>query len=124
MKTVIFTSTLLLNALLYAQAPSQNPQLNAISPSGTAKKEGLMQNSLDSWLENDWEPTQEKLDKKEKAHSSASAKPLEHNATQEEDPFKMQTYVDKWKRYNKEKENEPKSPSHVEKINALPAIGK
>jgi hypothetical protein len=125
MKTIIFISTMLLNALLCAQTPSQNPQLNAISPSGTSKKsEGFMQNSLDTWLQNDWEPTQEKLDSEEKVLSTSIEKPLELNATQEESPFKLQTYVDKWKRYNKEREKAPKSPSHVEKINALPAIGK
>lgn len=125
MKTVIFTAIVLLNALLYAQTPSQNPELNTISPSGTSQKsEGFMQHSLDTWLHNDWEPTQKKADNDEKMHSSSSAKSLEHNTTQEEDPFKLQTYVDKWKRYHKEKEKEPKSPSHVEKINALPAIGK
>lgn len=50
--------------------------------------------------------------------------PLDEDNT----PFTLQKYVDKWKSYleKKEKMNEgkPKEPSHVEKMNSLPVIGK
>jgi len=46
----------------------------------------------------------------------------------DEKPFTLQKYVDKWKVYNenKEKMNEgkPKEPSTIDKIQAMPVIGK
>lgn len=48
--------------------------------------------------------------------------------TEDNEPFTLQKYVDKWKDYldKKEKMNEgmPKEPSHAEMISHLPAIGK
>lgn len=43
--------------------------------------------------------------------------------TADDEPFTLQKYVDKWKAYN---DNKPASqePSHTEKLNSLPAIGK
>jgi len=43
--------------------------------------------------------------------------------TADDEPFTLQKYVDKWKAYN---DNKPASqePSHTEKVNSLPAIGK
>lgn len=50
--------------------------------------------------------------------------PLDEDNT----PFTLQKYADKWKSYleKKEKMNEgkPKEPSHIEKINGMPVIGK
>jgi hypothetical protein len=108
----IFTLGLCSIALM-AQPPSQNSALNAISPDSNYKhKNTKMQNSLDSWLEDEWKPTQEKEEKVTKNEKK------EDNSS-----FKLQNYVDKWSAYNKEKEKEPKKESHLDKINSLPVIG-
>ncbi len=116
MKSILLSSTLVFT--LFAQAPSQNSALKSISPSGSQKNTpSAIQNSLDSWLRDDWEPAQKKNQEKEK---SLHVKEKEKNSSS----FKLQSYVNKWEKYNKEKASEPKKPSHVEMINSLPAIGK
>ena len=154
--------------------PSQNSNLQAISPSTTAASEGgAMQRSLDNWLKEEWNPlmaseptenTKRQSDgtiittKTEPTTMSVTAQTADGkniekmtNATQittttqapdgsvttkteivplDEDntPFTLQKYVDKWKVYheNKAKMNEgkPKEPSHIEKMKSLPVIGK
>jgi len=79
-------------------------------------QKGAMQKSLDSWLENEWEPTfeddvnQTKLDK------------------EAEDRFTIQHYIDKVDKYmdkkEAEKEGQPYEPAHYEKMKELPVIGK
>ena len=98
---------------LMAKPPSQNRALNSISPSNNAEKKGTLQNSLDSWLKDDWEPTQKET-KKESLHVKED----------DNSSFKLQNYVDKWKRYSEKKASKPKKPSHVEMINSLPVIGR
>ncbi|MEA1919434.1 MAG: hypothetical protein U9N52_06290 [Campylobacterota bacterium] len=118
MKNLIYTSLLLANTLLFAQTPSQNSQLNAVSPSKASQKsDAYLQKSLDSWFQEDWEPAQKK---------SASEKEALHVKKKEsnESHFKLQNYVKKWEDYNKQKASEPKKASHVEMLNTLPAIGK
>jgi len=112
MKSIFF---ILLFSTLLAKPPSQNATLNAISPDNNNKKHGTLQNSLDNWLQNDWEPTQKKIEEKK----STPKKSQESNES-----FKLQTYVDRWEAYNKEKTKEPKKASHVEKLKTLPVIGK
>ena len=105
-------SLLIASALiLIAKPPSQNSALNAVSPSGTHAN-GSMQNAFDDWLKDDWEPTQKKIQEKEKKKESNSSR------------FKLQNYVDKWEKYNKEKALEPKKASHKEMLDTLPVIGK
>jgi len=154
--------------------PSQNTNLQAVSPSTTAASEGgIMQRSLDSWLKEEWNPmmaseptvnTKQQSDgtvittKTEPTKMSVSTQTSDGktvqkmtNATQitttmkapdgtvttktevvplDEDntPFTLQKYADKWKSYleKKEKMNEgkPKEPSHIEKMNSMPVIGK
>ena len=106
---------------LLAQVPSQNRALNSISPNFTIKKHDTnLQKSLDTWLKDDWEPTQKKIDSDKKAlQEKEKEKEKDNNSS-----FKLQTYVDKWSEYNKEKAKEPKKASHIEMLNALPAIGK
>ncbi|HEX5329975.1 hypothetical protein [Sulfuricurvum sp.] len=154
--------------------PSQNTNLQAISPSGTASSEGgAMQRSLDRWLKEEWNPlmasqatenTKQQSDgtvvttkteptKMSVTTQTADGKTLEKttSATQittttkapdgsvttktevvplDEDntPFTLQKYVDKWKDYlgKKEKMNEgqPKEPANWEKLQKLPGIGK
>lgn len=154
--------------------PSQNSNLQAISPSTTAASQGgAMQRSLDSWLKEEWNPrmaseptenTKKESDgtvvttKTEPTKISVSTqtsdgKTVEKvtNATQittttkapdgsvttkteivplDEDntPFTLQKYVDKWKVYNekkeKMKEGKEKEPANWEKLQKLPGIGK
>jgi hypothetical protein len=154
--------------------PSQNTNLQAISPSTTAAREGgVMQRSLDNWLKEEWNPlmateSTEKVKqqndgtvvttKTEPTKMSVSTQTSDGkmvqkmtNATQittttkapdgtvtttteivplDEDntPFTLQKYVDKWNSYLKKKEKmnegKPKEPSHIDIINSLPIIGK
>ncbi len=106
-------------------APSQNPSLQEVSPSTTATSEGgVMQRSLDAWLKEEWTPLT--------APAAAPATPAERpdtngSAAEEEPPFTLQHYIDKWKIYHenqdKRKEGEPETPSHAETIGTLPVIG-
>lgn len=121
-------------------APSQNPSLQAISPSTTATTEGgYMQRGLDAWLKEEWTPlTQPSSSAIVPVPSSPSAVSGTSPATsaaapvtpvpEDTTPFTLQKYVDKWKVYqeNKTKLNEgkPKEASHVQQMEALPVIGK
>ncbi|HEX5711021.1 MAG TPA: hypothetical protein VFX68_06705 [Sulfuricurvum sp.] len=133
-------------------APSQNTSLNAVSPSGTATSEGgAMQRSLDGWLKEEWTPMtapkvttttapdgttiQTKTDATEivttttapdgKVLTTTTAAVV---APEDETPFTLQKYADKWKVYheNKAKMNEgkPQEVSNVQKLESLPVIGK
>ena len=99
-------------------APSQNPSLNAISPSVTAtsKSDGAMQKNLDTWTEEEWTP-------KTEGNSTVQETREDDNSS-----FTLQKYVDKAGVYLDEKEKEeagkPKRPSHVEKMESMPVIGK
>ena len=115
-------------------APSQNPSLHAVSPSTTAASEGgSMQRSLDSWLKEEWSPmtktapvttTTTMPDGKVVTETKMVTLP----EPEDNEPFTLQKYADKWKVYhdNKEKMNEgkPKEPSNVDLMNSLPVIGK
>jgi len=134
--------------------PSQNPTLGAISPSTTAASSGgVMQNTLDGWLKEDWTPatapapvvttttapdgtvvTTKTEDAKIVTTTTApdgtvvtttAPAPAEPEDTT---PFTLQKYVDKWKVYNDNKakmnEGKPKEPSHIEMIESMPIIGK
>ncbi|WP_345992415.1 hypothetical protein [Sulfurimonas sp. HSL-1716] len=91
--------------------PSQNKELNAVSPTHQNKKDGVMQKSLDAWIEKEWTPT---VDKNE------TIKKMDENESRN---FTLQEYVDKVGAYIK---NKPKSnePSMKEKMDKLPVIGK
>jgi hypothetical protein len=120
-------------------APSQNSALNNISKSSAAKeKKGAMQNTLDNWLHDTWEPTVskdpeiqkkymkkvEKTSTKEKSHNSDSQNISKTNYVEKEDkPFTLQEYVDKAKAYMKAKPNDYEH-SNVKKVESLPVIGK
>jgi len=114
--------------------PSQNTDLQAISPSTTAASEGgAMQRSLDSWLKEEWTPmstTAPAVKTTATASDGTVVTTTEQVLVEPEDqtPFTLQKYADKWKVYheNKAKMNEgkPKEPSNIEKISNLPVIGK
>lgn len=90
--------------------PTQNKELNAISPTNQDKKDGAMQKSLDNWYEKEWTPSIEK---------NETIKKMDENKSRN---FTLQEYVDKAGTYIK---NKPKSdePSMKEKMDAIPAIG-
>ena len=98
--------------------PSQNPALNAVSPSVTATSEGegIMQKKLDPWVEEEWSATVEK---------NSTIKELNED---EDRPFTIQEYVDKAGVYLNEKEKQKaegsQKPSHVQEMEHMPAIGK
>lgn len=116
--------------------PSQNPTLNALSPSTTAASEGgVMQHNLDGWLKEEWTPmTAEPSAKTTKTITSTApdgtvvTTTVETAPEPEEGPITMQKFVDKWKTYHenqaKMNEGKPKEASHSEKIEELPVIGK
>lgn len=92
-------------------APSQNNELNRVSPMPVATSEGgAMQKSLDEWTEKEWTPTVEK-DEKIKSMNEDEGR-----------PFTLQEYIDKAEVYMA---NKPKSdtPSHAEALEQLPVIG-
>jgi hypothetical protein len=93
-------------------APSQNSELNRVSPMPVATSEGgVMQKNIDKWTEEEWTPTVEK---------NATIKAMNEDKDR---PFTLQEYVDKASVYL---ENKPKSgkPSHAEELEKLPVIGK
>jgi len=120
--------------------PSQNSALNSISPSSTSsndhKEPGYLQKSTDEWFEKEWEPlTEGNTSSVQEANSTTTdlnnSMNVEQNKTRTSDDINstgLQYYVDKAGIYleNKEKRdaNKTKTPSHTEKINAMPGIGK
>ena len=116
-------------------APSQNKALNSISPSTTAgddhEEYRYMQQNTNAWIKDEWEPLTESnttTNEEKKVEELSSAN--EHDLSSDDDnsSYTLQRYVDKAGLYleNKEKRdaNKTKAPSHVDKINAMPGIGK
>lgn len=114
--------------------PSQNKNLNVVSPSITSESEdGPMQRALDRWLKEEWTPlTQDQKVTTTKTMPDGKIiveeKIVEVPKTDSNETFKLQNFVDKWKVYqeNKEKMNagKPKDPSHIDMLNRMPLIGK
>ena len=110
-------------------SPSQNNELSNITNSNKTLKNGYMQNSLNSWLKNDWEPTIHIKEKKEiQENTPVIVKEdviIEKNikVKKESDSFTLQKYVDKASIYMKANETD-KNNAHYKKIGSLPAIGK
>lgn len=111
--------------------PSQNSNLQAVSPSGTAEAEkGAMQRALDNWLKEEWTPMTTATVKTTKSPdgkvvtttAAAVAEPADETS------FTLQKYADKWKIYHeneaKMKEGNPKDPSHIDYLDRIPVIGK
>ena len=130
--------------------PSQNEALNKVSGTKT-KKPGAMQNALDNWLKNEWNPSTSDSDTPtadtkvkvvENEDGSAKLVKIESGETlkeiskeevtrqkevkskyQDDDrPFTLQEYVDKAAVYNASHPTDD-SNSHVKKMNTLPVIG-
>jgi len=148
--------TLTLSTLVFMSAcggttgptPTKNSALNSVSPTSATKKGGLMQHSLDNWLENDWTPTVEKdltirkkymkPQKKEIVSKSNTLESRTQDAVESVSPskkqevtyvedkdkdFTLQEYVDKASAYMKAHEGDH-TESQVEKMSSMPVIGK
>ncbi len=129
--------------------PSQNEAVNKVAGTKT-KKPGAMQNALDNWLNNEWNPSTSNSDKptantkvKVVENKDGSAKLIEIKSGetlkeiskeevirqkevkakyQDKDrAFTLQEYVDKAAVYNSS--HIDKGDSHTKKINSLPVIG-
>ncbi|MDD5051933.1 MAG: hypothetical protein PHO27_04260 [Sulfuricurvum sp.] len=115
--------------------PSQNSSLGAVSPSTTASgKGGMIQHSLDNWLRDEWTPatsssatapTTAQNSVKEAQNPSTTSTEAKIEEPEDKGPFTLQKYVDKWKAYheNQTKKMNGEVPT-IEKVNALPVIGK
>ena len=120
--------------------PSQNSALQSISPSITATDDHAeyryIQQNTNEWLEKEWDPlTETNASSVENGnsfsnnmHKSDSNKTNESLTNEGNTSSGLQYYVDKAGIYldNKEKRdaNKTKEPSHVDKVNAMPGIGK
>ena len=123
--------------------PSQNKALNSISPSSTASDEHeehrYLQKSTNAWIKNEWEPltdsntsTSKEPNQTDQTNNMATKSALtDSNTSISSDDINstgLQYYVDKVDIYmeNKKKRdaNKTEEPSHVDKINAMPGIGK
>ena len=129
MKKIINISILLIVSSLYIgcqdvsnPSPTQNEALNGVSNSNANKKnKGIMQNSLDSWLKEDWEKNTKGYDENQtKTEEVLVSK--DKNTKKDEKGF-LQYYVDKAFYYNKHK-SKKEEKSHAKELEKLPVIGK
>ncbi len=120
--------------------PSQNKALNSISPSSGANdkhaEDRYLQKSTDRWLQEDWIPltkSNTSVTQTTKNNNTDTNTTLnnENNKTRTSNDINstgLQYYVDKAGIYMENKKrrdaNKTKPPSHTEKINAMPGIGK
>jgi hypothetical protein len=119
--------------------PSQNSTLQSISPSKTAgddhEEYRYMQKNTNEWIENEWEPLTEgnatvtKNGEDNNTDTKSVTVSNEEEVTGDDNSSTgLQYYVDKAGVYleNKKKRdaNVTKQPSHVDKVNAMPGIGK
>ncbi|MBU1658661.1 hypothetical protein KKG72_06365 [bacterium] len=109
--SLIFLVPFVLSSSEDTISPSENKALKNITNTKKEEKKGTLQNKLDGWLNNDWTPTVEK------------DKTIKEKYQDKTRDFTLQEYVDKTEVYIKES-NSGKEPSHHEKINSLPVIGK
>ena len=128
-------------------APSQNDALNKISNSKGKEKSSYMQQGLDTWLEEEWEPavekdkeiqnkymekvqgvapkitTKEELEKNSTSNLSKKVQTEEKYVEKTNKPFTLQEYVDKAAAYNKQRQKKDLEDSHSEKMKKMPVIG-
>jgi len=131
--------------------PSQNEALNSIAGK-KEKKSGYMQQALDNWLKNEWEPvvagteaptgdTKVKIIENEdgsaklvesetgvvlkelSAEQVERQKEVQSKYKEEDRPFTLQEYVDKMSVYTTTHTTDEEN-SHVNKISSMPVIGK
>lgn len=131
--------------------PSQNQALNSVAGK-KEKQSGYMQQALDNWLKNEWEPvvtgaeaptgeTRVKLVPNEDGSAKLvesetgvvlkelsieqveKQKEVQSKYKQEDRAFTLQEYVDKMSVYNSTHVTDEEN-SHVNKISSMPVIGK
>jgi len=131
-------------------SPSQNKALNTLAGK-KEKKPSFMQNSLDNWLKNEWNPTVSnakapKGETKVKIISNEDGtaklidvktdivlkemtkkqvtkqKEIQEKYKEEDRNFTLQEYIDKMAVYNSTDISDEKN-SHVNKMNNMPVIG-
>ena len=112
-----------------SKSPSSNSALNAVSPN--THKHGYLQNSYDRWEKEEWEPAMADEHHPstpapvEKTPETVPVTTPESSVQKDDNNFTLQHFYDKWNRYleKEEKERDP-TPSHVERLDTMPAIGK
>ena len=92
-------------------SPSENSALNNISNSGKKEKKGFLQNSLDSFIEEDWTPT-----------LNENKEIQEKYEEEEEKSFTLQEFVDKSEAYLDAHPSDHEN-SNVHKLESMPVIG-
>lgn len=97
-------------------SPADNAAINTVSPARN-QGGGALQKSFDTWEEEEWIPA---MEAREANNSRTAASPEEES----NDTWGLQPYAEKLKHYNKLKAQEESGPSHVEKVNGMPVIGK
>jgi hypothetical protein len=129
--SLVISSLLLVGCATNATlSPSQNSSLQAVSPNTSANSEGgAMQRSLDTWLKEEWTPlTTPKAAETKRGEVKNTEEPSTASIIEDEKPFTLQSFADKWKVYHENKakinEGKPKEASHIDAVNALPVIGK
>ena len=92
-----------------------------------------MQRSLDGWLKEEWTPMTKTVPVETKTTAPdgtvvTTTTMVEVPEPEDNDPFTLQKYADKWKVYHENKakmmEGKPKEPSNIDFVNSLPVIGK
>ena len=73
------------------------------------EKKGWLQEHLDNWLEEEWNPTTKKVEEK-------------YHKDENQSSFTLQEYVDKAVVYCKK--HPDTNDSHIEQLNQLPVIGR
>ena len=120
--------------------PSQNNALNSISPSGPSNNKHAehryIQKGTNAWIKNEWEPLTESntssisktTNTDEDVNQSSKVAYKKTRTSNDINSTGLQYYVDKAEIYveNRDKRdvNKTKTPSHAEKMNAMPGIGK
>jgi len=132
--------------------PSQNKALNSVAGKTEKKKSGYMQQALDNWLKNEWEPVvagteaptgDTKVEiipnedgsaklvetdtgvvlKELSVEQVKKQKEVQSKYKEEDRPFTLQEYVDKMSVYNATHTTDEEN-SHTNKLNSMPVIGK
>ena len=131
--------------------PSQNEALNSVAGK-KEKKSGYMQQALDNWLKNEWEPivagteaptgdTKVEIIPNEDGSAKLvetdtgvvlkelsveqvkKQKEVQSKYKEEDRPFTLQEYVDKMSVYNATHSTDEEN-SHTNKLSSMPVIGK
>jgi hypothetical protein len=104
-------------------SPTQNSVLNTVSNSSAQKKRsGFLQEEVDSWLHNT--PKEEVSKKEEKQHIvKESHKEVNVKTTQKQMSEKKGFLQEQLDAASKSMESDHSSPSHVEEMKTMPAIG-